>query len=364
MGYELDLCSFWLENAQSRSEGAKSKRVPISIGLDGDWICEYLKLDNSKYYSDYTYQQENRLRCSEVTENELGISIEPAIDFGVVMDASIYGGKVNYRPNATPTLEPAVNSPGEIDDLVQRMAKVDLLSQGLVPMFFEWRERLHEDYGVHVAYGWGLKGCATTLGQICSITNFLTWIMTHPDQIKKLIQCWLETSIRYTQAMRQATGFPASHSGFSLASDVTGMLSPSLYRDFIMEAEREVFETFAPGTNSVRYYHADYHMAQHLDALREIGVNAVNVDPYIQVRDIFEKMPEVTIYGQVPPLTVLLNGTQEDVINCVKRDIQQAGNTGKLVVSTVGSIVPGTSFENLRAMCYAVDKYGRRKEHA
>jgi len=360
MDYKLDLRNFWLKNEQSLREGRTSKRVPIGIALDGDWICEYLQLDNSKYYSDYAYQQKHRLKCSAITEKELGISIKPAIDFGVVMDASIYGGKVNYRHNATPTLDPVVNSPEEIDHLVEKMEDVDLLNQGLVPKFLEWRERLKADYDIDVAYGWGIKGCATTLGQICSITNFLTWIMIYPDQIKRLVRCWVDTGIRYMQVMREVTGYPAERSGFSLASDVTGMLSPSLYRDFMMEAEREIFEKFAPGENDVRHYHADFHMIQHLDALREIGVNEVNVDPYIQVPDILEKMPDVTIRGQVPPLDVLLYGKPEDVIDCVKRDIEQAGNTGQLIVSTVGSICPGTSFENLRAMCYAVEKYGNR----
>jgi len=358
--YKLDLQDFWLENSRARKEGAKSKRIPLSMNLDGDWICEYLQLDNSRYYSEYQYQQKNRLRCSEITERELGLPIRPAIDFGVIMDASIYGGKVNYRPNATPTLEPVVNSPEEIDDLIKRMSKADLLDQGLIPKFFEWRAKLKADFGINVTYGWGIKGCATMMGQICSITNFLTWIMTHPTQIRKLIQCWHETTIRYIQAMKEATGFPSEQTGFSFASDVAGMLSPELYRDFIMEAEKDIYQVFAPGKDDIRYYHADFRMAHHLDALREIGVNAVNIDPYIEVKDILVKMPDVTIHGQVPPLDVLLYGTPEDVVNRVRLDIEQAGSDGKLVVSTVGSIVPGTSFENLRAMCYAVDQYGVR----
>jgi uroporphyrinogen-III decarboxylase len=361
MAYELDLRQFWLENERSRNQGKKSKRIPVSIGLDGDWICEFLQLDNAKYYSDYEYQQKHRLEASVVTEREIGLAIKPAIDFGVIMDASIYGGKVNYRSNATPTLEPVVTSPEEIDDLVEKMEKVDLLEQGLVPTYLEWRERLKADYGIEVGYGWGIKGCATTLGQICSITNFLTWIMTEPAQIKKLVQCWVKTGIRYVKAMRAATVYPATNQGFSLASDVTGMLSPSLYDEFIMEAEREIFQTFAPEEDAVRYYHADFHMAHHLDSLREIGVNVVNVDPYIQVKDILAKMPDVTIHGQIPPLDVLLYGKPEDVIECIRRDIEQEGETGQLVVSTVGSICPGTSFENLRAIVHGVEKYGVRR---
>ena len=65
--------------------------------------------------------------------------------------------------------------------------------------------------------------------------------------------------------------------------------------------------------------------SQHLDALREIGVNQVNIDPYIEPAAIMEKIPGVIIHGQIPPTSVLLYGTAEEIQRCVKRDIEQAG---------------------------------------
>lgn len=358
MTYELDLRRFWQVNKDCLDLTKDIPRVPVDILLTGDWICDFMGLDNAKYYSDYRYQQENRLRCSEITERELAYEITPTIDFGVVMDASIYGGRVNYESNATPTLQPVVNDPREIDALVERMQSVDILEAGLVPKFLEWREYLQRDYGIKLNYGGDLKGCATMMGQICGITNFLTWILTDPEQMQKLIACWLETSLRYIQVLRQATGYPSDQRGFAFASDVAGMLSPEMYRDLIMEAEAQIYEVYAPLPGDRRYYHADYHMLHHLDAFREMGVNQVNIDPYVEPRAILEKLPEVVIYGQIPPTQVLLYGTAQDVIACVKRDMEQAGYDRHLVVSTAGSINPGTSFENLRAVCYAVDKYG------
>lgn len=139
---------------------------------------------------------------------------------------------------------------------------------------------------------------------------------------------------------------------------MTGMLSPQMYREFIMAAEKELFDLFAPNLGDKRFYHADYHMLHHLDTLREMGVNAVNIDPYIEPRQILAKLPDAVIYGQVPPTKVLLYGRPEEVIACARRDIEQAGPGKHLILSTAGSINPGTSFENLRALCYAAEKYG------
>ena len=197
MPIKIDMKEFWEINKNCSPFKEGSPRVPVNINLDGDWICEFLKLDNALYYSDYDYQQEHRLRCGEITQREIAYTIYPAVDFGVIMDASIYGGRVNYESNATPTLKPVLTDPEDIDVFVEKINKINPLEQGLVPKHLEWREKLYSKYGIKLTYGGGIKGCATMLGQICGITNFLTWIATDPDQIQKLISCWFDTSIRY-----------------------------------------------------------------------------------------------------------------------------------------------------------------------
>lgn len=359
MAVKIDMKEFWEINKNCSPFKEGSLGVPVSIHLDGDWICEFFKLDNALYYSDFDYQQEHRLRCGEITKREIAYTIYPAVDFGVIMDASIYGGRVNYESNATPTLKPVLSDPEDIDTFVEKMNKLDPLEQGLVPKYLEWREKLSLKYGMKLKYGGGIKGCATMLGQICGITNFLTWIATDPEQIQKLIACWLDTSIKYINAMRTATDYPSNQKGFSFASDVAGMLSPKMYREFIMDAEKKIYDLFSPDPKDARFYHADSHMLHHLDTLKDMGVNQVNIDPYIDPRQIIEKMPDVIIFGQIPPLKVLLLGTPEEVITCAKRDIEQTSMRKQLVLTTAGSINPGTSFENLKAMCYAAQEYGR-----
>jgi uroporphyrinogen decarboxylase len=358
MSFDLDMKNFWEVNNRCLDLSADIPRVPVSIHLDGDWICEYMKLDNAKYYSDFDYQQDNRLKCNEITQKEFGYTIHPSIDFGVIMDASVYGGTVHYESKATPTLKPVVTDPEEIDAFVEKMDKADILEQGLVPKYLEWREKIKTRYGIDLKYGGGIKGCATMLGQLCGITNFLTWIMTDPEEIHKLVSCWLRTSKRYIDTLRKVTGFPAEQRGFSFASDVAGMLPPQLFKDFIMKAEKELYDIYAPSATDSRFYHADYHMYHHLDTLKEMGVNEVNIDPYITPRQILDKMPDVVIYGQIPPTKVLLYGTPEEVYACAARDIEQAGPGKHLVLCTAGSINPGTSFENLKAMCRAAEDFG------
>lgn len=357
MKYEVDMRLFWETNDKCKDLKGDIPRVPVDFSLD-DWIGGFLGLDYEKYYTDFDYQQESRLRCGETTMRELAYPIHPAIDFGVIMDSSLYGGEVNYEVNATPTLRPAVGSPEEIDALIDRMARVDILGQGLIPKYLEWNEKLRARYAIRQPCGGGMKGCATSMGQICGITNFLTWIVTNPGEIKRLISCWLETSKRYIPAIRKATGYQEGAGGFYFASDVAGMMSPGMYREFILDAERELFDLFCPDPGDRRFYHADSHMLHQLDNLREIGVSEVNVDPYADAGAILAKMPDATIFGQIPPTQVLLYGSPDDVMEHARMDIGQAGPGKHLVLAPVGDVNPGTSLENLKALCYAAEKYG------
>lgn len=355
MSYEMDMPRFWEENARCLALGKAAPRVPVSIDIPGDWVCLEMGLDNARYYSEFDYHQEMRLRCGERTKRELALELLPDIDFGVVMDASVYGGRVRYESNATPTLEPVVREPGEVWALAERMEKTDLLNAGLVPMYFEWREKLRARYGLAPRYGLSLKGAATMLGQLCGITNFLTWVLTDPEEMHALAACWLRTSLRYLKAMRKATGCEAVDDTFSLQSDVSGMMSPELYRGFLMEAERVLYDNFASKPGAVRYYHADSHMLHLLPMLGEIGVNQTNIDPYITPAEILGILPNAVVHGQIPPTAVLLNGSAEQVVACARANIAQAG-PGSLILTTAGSINPGTSYENLRAMCWAAER--------
>lgn len=353
-----DYTKFWEENEAAFRFDGSSNRIPVDLFLNGDWICDYMKADCPRYYTDYDYQKEIREACNQVTMKELGHHIKPSIDFGVVQDASIYGGTFHCAEKATPVLSPVVNDPEDIQQLVHKMKTVDILQAGLVPTYLNWRDRIFQDYGIELTYGNAIKGCATTLGQICGITNFCTWILTDPDEIKRLVDCWLETTVRYIDVMRAETGYvPGPVNKFSFMSDVAGLLSGELYDEFIKDAEREIYRRYAGGSNDRRYYHADYHLMHILPLLREIGVNEVNIDPYVDFSAILAIHPNVLIWGQIPPSQTLLYGKPEDVRACVKRDVEQAGKTKQLIIGPAGSINPGTSFENLRAMCEAAEEF-------
>ena len=349
-------------------EGAGRDFVPVEIALDGDWMCERYRIPMDRYYRDYAFQQEVRDRARAEVRDSLDLElIGPfGVDQGVVTNASLFGGKVRYPANATPTLEPVVGEPKDVADLERRIDALSddaLLEAGeLQSARWRWLRRLELERGVPARSpaGRGTKGVATVCGQLCGVTAFLTWLVTDPREAAALTALVGRTFARYIASCRAHDGLEGAD-GLGFASDLSGLMSPELYGRFCAPHESSLYERFAPAGQ--RYYHADSNMGRHVPALRAIGVNAVNIGPMVSTADILEAAPDMVVHGQVPPTQVLWQGSPDLVVDAVRRDVRDmmtaSAGPSQLVVTTAGSVNPGTPLENIKALYWAAMEYGR-----
>jgi uroporphyrinogen decarboxylase len=346
-------------------EGSGTEFLPVQASLDGDWICERFALRMDRYYSDYDYQDSKREAARSVVLDELGIDLiaSGTVDQGVVTNASLFGGRPVYHSNSTPVLEPVVSTPQDVSDLERRMDAIPddkLLRLGVLQeKRWRWFEERQSSKPPGPASG-GTKGIATICGQLCGVTNFLMWLATNETEMLALTALVGRTLERYVAASRAADGIPDAD-GFGFASDLSGLMSPDHYSTFCGPHEGKLFERFAPSGG--RFYHADSNMKNHIPALVDIGVSAVNIGPMVSAEHIYRTAPGMVVVGQVPPTQTLWRGSPDDVVDAVRRDVRDAMAAGvgsdQLVISTAGSINPGTPVENLRALHWAAMEYAR-----
>ena len=342
--------------------------IPARAGLDGDWVCQFLGIPFDRYYTDYVFQLESLDRARAMVEKEIGFQLvgDKVYDHGVILNASLFGGAVQYHDNSTPVLAPVVSDPADVGALAARIDGVSdegLMHEGV----------LHQEYWRAVAVrekrdgaepeapaSGGTKGIATVCGQLCTVTNFLTWLYTNPVEMMELTSLVGRTFMRYIGACREFDGCE-DDDGLGFASDLAGLMSPDTYRTFCAPGEKALYDRYAP--NGSRFYHADSNMRNHVGILRDIGVTDVNIGPMVSVTDILTAVPEMTIHGQVPPTQVLWQGSPGLVVDAVRSDIEELKQAGaplkQLQVCTAGSINPGTSLENIKAMFWAASVYGR-----
>jgi uroporphyrinogen decarboxylase len=101
-------------------------------------------------------------------------------------------------------------------------------------------------------------------------------------------------------------------------------------------------------------------MAHLLPVLARLDLTACNFGPTVLVDAIRKHMPHTRIDGCLAPFTFMRN-RQDDIIGEVRRDCEMIKATGGkgLNLCTAGQINHGTSLESMRAVMYAIQKYGR-----
>jgi uroporphyrinogen decarboxylase len=107
-------------------------------------------------------------------------------------------------------------------------------------------------------------------------------------------------------------------------------------------------------------YKGDFEIAMGrlMGILADLGVNEVHFGPTIHPLEIREAMPNAMIHGQMPPST-LRDGTPQEIIDVVRRDIECVGGDGGLVECPAGAVPIGTPVESIRVYMWAVQTYGR-----
>ncbi len=354
---------YWFENSLATVAtvaGAAPARPGVQFTLDGDWICEFLGVSFKDYYTDFDFQWECRQKASAASREAIGLKVPLLIDFGTVLDASIYGGELHYPENAPPSQEPAFSSPSDIKKLVAKMDDHRNLKElGLVPKLLEWRDRIKKKTGSNVTIGVSIKGPATLAAQIAGMTECMMYLATNPAEMLELMKLIQRTTIRYVRMLRRIAGIPPLT--LAIANDMAGMVSPDMYATFFKPVEKRLFNALCPA-RAGRFYHADSKMNHQLDHLRDLNLSMVNFGPSLNVKEILEKLPDCIVAGHIPPTEVLAGGTPGEVLETGVANISDAyASGGRIILTAAGSVNPGTSFENLRAMMEAPLKYA--EEH-
>jgi uroporphyrinogen decarboxylase len=191
---------------------------------------------------------------------------------------------------------------------------------------------------------------------ICGVQNVVLWLLDAPEVMDRFRDLLAAKIVELCTLLREATGAPMT--GFSFADDNCAMLNPALYERFGLPILEHVFSVFSPGEDDWRYQHSDSAMGHLMPLLNRVRLHGANFGPTIRPAEIRAAMPRTVIYGQLPPFT-FSRGTPQEIADAVQRDIEEAGADGGLVVTTAGSVNPGSKLAGLRAAMYAIQRYGR-----
>ena len=139
------------------------------------------------------------------------------------------------------------------------------------------------------------------------------------------------------------------------------LISDRMFREFSKPHMADLLAGIKKITGSVPGIHICGRTKHIWNDLAELGFPSFSVDNCEDLAELKQTVGDkMKISGNVPPTTVLRNGTIDDVIESVKQCLIKGSDSPCGYSLAVGCEVPlGTPRENLEAYIYAARRYGR-----
>jgi MtaA/CmuA family methyltransferase len=176
-------------------------------------------------------------------------------------------------------------------------------------------------------------------------------LLTEPDKAHRL----LETCTKWSVALAVAQVRRGAHA-IKISSPFagSGFLSPEMYEEFIIPAERAIAEAVR-NEGGFTYTHTCGAIGDRLELIMKCGVSGIEcLDPpplgNVELRDAVERCNgKIFIKGNMDPVNTLLRGDEEKVNHDVSEILENAGHTmGGFILSSACSVAPPTPPDNLK----------------
>ena len=367
---DVDLEQFWKDDELAHKDNCFSPEAPqVALGIRMSEECVFAELGEEGNPWGYT-PRERRLelnkRYNDKAEQIVGRRLlpetlpEPDAEFPYVKRiGEVFEGKYIHNGVAE-WLEGTVSTPAELEKLLDRVEKLDLREFMLPPNWESEKKRIYEKYGIKPPLLRHIRGPVTLATSIYGAENLIFLIIDEPDLAKRFSDVICKVIMGMAEIMDEEAGYDETNrpGGFSFADDNCCLLTPEMYEMFGYPILKAVFDRWSPNPEDMRYQHSDSDMGHLLPILGRLNLTGCNFGPKVLVDEIRKYMPRTRIDGCLSPIT-FMNNDIDAIISEVRRDCEMARECRGLNLSTAGSINNGSLLTSMRAVMYAIQKYGR-----
>lgn len=251
------------------------------------------------------------------------------------------------------TGRPCVRSAADID----RIPPPDLSSQGRWPIMLEAMRCLDDAVGKDAfivacfdQYPFSLA-CA-----LMGIEQVMLQLMDDRSMVEALMARCAEYAVAYASALADA-GADMLSGGDSPA----GLIGPQLYREVALPMEQHVIASLKTRVSIPVSLHICGNATPILTDMAASGADVLELDHRVDMANACRVLgPEIAIWGNLDPVSLLAQGTPDQVRQATIDLMETASACGhkRLVVSSGCTLAPDTPSANLRALLDAVRNTG------
>lgn len=327
-------------------------RERIMAAIDGKQkdriaLWPFVMAFSAKYagvsYSEFATNYKKLAQAQIKTADDFGLDAV-TMDSDAYREASAFGAVLRFPENDLPILEQAAIT----DKNKFKFKKPDIYNCSRLVDKIKGVEYLHNYYqGEKAVVGW-IEGPLQSTGLLYHMDEFMMDLFEEDDFVMELLAMVTEFEIEF--ALEQAK---AGADIIAIGDAMASLVSPTIYKTHILPHIKRVVNGIREKSQVKLKYHICGDARHLLPFAEEIGFDIVNIDYKIDMKEAFEiTHNKIGIKGNINPVAVLKDGTQEMIISEVHK-LMELQNP-RFILSAGCEVPRDTPVNNFRAMCEAV----------
>ena len=324
------------ERVTAYARGEEVDRIPTSLSANETAPPMYgYKISDYYFSSDIMVDVESRL-AEDFGADNMGIGL------GLRTVIEALGTELCYPEDSVSYIvKPRLDSFDQLSEL--GMLNID--KDGRLPLIVEAFERLMDKYGNVRNFGSGLAGPFTTAASLIGTEKFLVSTVKNKEGVHRLLQYSTDVIVELCRDLNRRLGIK-----FMLSEPMgaKNLISKRQFNEFFLpyleQAVRRMNEY--QGATSI---HMCGSTRDRWQEIIDAGVSNFWVDNCESLKELKEGYGDrIGITGNVPPVDILRNGTQEQIYDCIRKCIEDAGDNPKGYTICPGCTTPvGTTKEQM-----------------
>lgn len=371
IGYSEEKMRDNLKRIQARGDFKYFDRVPVSFCVVPRYFAPVFDMTYGDLFKDaetqyYWHLQFLKYRMENIPEDIWCSSTAIVYPyFDNVIDPSAFGAEIGWSDHETPRAIPVIESVDEMDNY-----SMPELDSGLWGKQIEWWYKMKElakntkitfngkegNVDLNPLSTGGLSPHMIAVDLIGE--DFYWWMIEYPEACHRFLDRITKTIIMAEENFRKIDDRPRG--GYGLAEDSAQIMSPKLFREFIVPYTTALYDKFGAGCKSGR----GMHMCGNSTHLHEIIADEMKVSSF----DVFGYLvtPETAaknlggkmyLWGNINPM-LMKDGTKDQVKSAAHEALRWMAPCGGFMLGDGANVCPGTPLENLAALTEASIEYG------
>lgn len=337
------------ERVLTASKGKKPDRVPVMPYI-GNYGAAVAGVPICQYNTNGKVMAEAQIRAWEVLK--LDTVVAQSDNYYM---AEGYGCQICQPENSTPYVT---------KHAIDRLEDIDKLQplnpySGRMAVYLEAVSILKKEFGGEVA----VRGCGTgpfsLAGHLLDMQTFLMEIacaeadedVERQQLLLQLMEISSDGLIAFLNAIVEA-GSDFAVCGDSAAS--LDLISPSIYEKYVFPFEQKVFKAITPTCEkygAVKLLHICGDTSLILPKMAATGTDILEIDHKVKLEKARKLAGDhICLVGNLDPVSVLMQGTPEQVQAAARQAIEAAGQNGAYMLGSGCEVAIQTPVENILAM--------------